>query len=67
VEDNGRLIIRAGFNQSDLANQLAASRESINKQLKSFVSHGYILMEGHDIIVLDRDALQRLSEPSEAA
>lgn len=67
VNENGHRVIRAGFNQSDLANQLASSRESINKQLKIFVGHGYIRMNGHDIVVLDREALRRLSEPSEAA
>jgi CRP-like cAMP-binding protein len=55
------VVIRAGLNQADMAQQLAASRESINKQLKSFVDKGFITMRGEEITLHDPQALLRVS------
>jgi CRP-like cAMP-binding protein len=57
VEENGHIIIRAGLNQSAIGQQLATSRESINKQLKAFVTHGFITMRGDEIIIIDPEGL----------
>jgi CRP-like cAMP-binding protein len=43
-----------------MAQQLAASRESVNKQLKTFVDKGYIAMRGEEILLHDPEALARV-------
>jgi CRP/FNR family transcriptional regulator, cyclic AMP receptor protein len=60
VEENGHVIIRAGLNQTSIGQQLATSRESINKQLKVFVAQGIISMHGDEITLLDAAALKNI-------
>jgi CRP/FNR family cyclic AMP-dependent transcriptional regulator len=57
VEEDGRIIVRTGLNQTSLGQQLATSRESINKQLKLFATEGMVSLDGTDIVLLDRQAL----------
>jgi CRP-like cAMP-binding protein len=52
----GRLI-DAPFNQSDLAHQIASSRESVNRQLKSFAAKGYIHLDGNTLTLVDLNGL----------
>ncbi len=61
TEENGHIVIRAGLNQSALGQKLATSRESINKQLKIFVSKGYITMNGDEITLLDAQGLHNIT------
>lgn len=60
VKENGIVTIRAGLNQADMAQQLAASRESINKQLKTFVDKGFITVHGENIVLHDAEGLLRV-------
>jgi CRP-like cAMP-binding protein len=65
-EENGRMVVRAGLSQGDLAQQLAISRESINKQLKLFAEQNLVELKGHDIALLDIAALEAIACPSPA-
>jgi CRP-like cAMP-binding protein len=60
VEENGHIVIRAGLNQASIGQQVAASRESINKQLKAFVGQRLIDMDGDEITLLNIGALSRI-------
>jgi CRP-like cAMP-binding protein len=66
-EKDGKIIIRAGLSQADIGRQLATSRESINKQLKIFITRGYIAMDGDSMVVLDMDALKEMIAPEHEA
>lgn len=61
TEENGQLVIRAGLNQASLGQKLATSRESINKQLKAFVTAGYITLNGDEITIIDAAGLNRIT------
>ncbi|MDR3448971.1 MAG: Crp/Fnr family transcriptional regulator [Alphaproteobacteria bacterium] len=61
VSENGQTVIRAGLNQASLGQQLATSRESINKQLKSFATEGLIRLNGNEIILLNQQALRDIA------
>jgi len=61
VEEEGHIVIRAHLNQSAIGQQLATSRESINKQMKVFVTRGLISMKGEEITLLDPDGLQHIA------
>ncbi|HVY13037.1 MAG TPA: Crp/Fnr family transcriptional regulator [Alphaproteobacteria bacterium] len=60
-EQEGRMLISARLNQSDLGQQLAASRESINKNLKLFADKGLVALEGQDIALLDVPGLEQIA------
>jgi CRP/FNR family cyclic AMP-dependent transcriptional regulator len=60
VEENGKIRIQAGLSQADIGQQLATTRESINKQLKVFVSKGYITVDGDTIALTDVRGLKEL-------
>ena len=53
---NGTLI-GLRFTQRDLAAMIGATRESVNKHLQSFRLQGMIRMEGHRVVVCDRERL----------
>jgi len=57
IDENGRIVIRAGLNQTAIGQQLATSRESINKQLKIFVTQGFITMHGEEITITNPEEL----------
>lgn len=61
-EVDGQKVIRAGLNQSDMGQKLAASRESINRQLKVFVEQGLVSIRGDEIVLLDSAALEKICE-----
>jgi len=63
VEENGKLVIRAGLNQIDLAQQLAASRESINRQLRLFAAKDYLSLHNDEIILKNVDSLEKIANP----
>jgi len=54
------VVIRAGLNQSDLGQKLAATRESINRQLKIFLKKGLISMNNNEITILDPKGLKEI-------
>jgi CRP-like cAMP-binding protein len=57
IDENGHIVVRAGLNQSSIGQQLATSRESINKQLKAFVGQNLITMRGEEIIITNPEGL----------
>jgi CRP/FNR family cyclic AMP-dependent transcriptional regulator len=62
-EVDGRMVVHAGLNQSDLGQLVGSSRESVNKQLKIFCTKGYIAIEGDDLILLNVPHLQKMTTP----
>jgi CRP/FNR family transcriptional regulator, cyclic AMP receptor protein len=67
VEENGKIVIRAGLNQIDLAQQLAASRESVNRQLKIFAAKNWLSQHDDAIILQDVENLEKIANPFSAA
>lgn len=61
AEENGQWVIRSGLNQGALGQQLATSRESINKQLKEFTDQGLINIKNNIITLLDLAGLQHVA------
>lgn len=61
VEQDGKIRIQAGLSQADIGQQLATTRESINKQLKIFVTRGYIAVDGDVITLLDIPGLKEIA------
>jgi len=61
IQENGQIVIRAGLNQASLGQQLATSRESINKQLKAFTGQGLISQKGNDITLLAPEKLRNIA------
>lgn len=57
--ENGTLRIDMLVTQSDLASMTGATRESINKQLRSFREKGLIKIEKGHVVVLDAQRLAR--------
>jgi len=47
------------FNQSDLANMVGASRQTVNHVLRGFQATGHIAVEGRTLRILRPDALRR--------
>jgi CRP-like cAMP-binding protein len=54
--------IEQRLSQSELGDLVATSRESINKQMKSWEKEGVASMRNGQIVILDEKALQRISE-----
>lgn len=52
-------LIATHLSQTDLAHQLASTRESVNRQLKQFVAQGLIELDGMDILLLDVPGLEK--------
>ena len=48
--------------QEELAQLLGASRQRVNQELKSMEREGAIRIEPAGLVVLDRDALMRISQ-----
>lgn len=65
IEKDGAIVIHAGLNQVGMGQQVAATRESINKQLKAFVQMGLIAVEGECITLLNREGLKKFINPME--
>ncbi len=59
---DGKTIIRAGLSQSDIAQKTASTRESVNRQLKTFASQGLIELKNDSIIILDQAGLQKICD-----
>jgi CRP-like cAMP-binding protein len=56
------LHIEQRLSQSELGDLVATSRESINKQMKSWEKEGVAAMRNGQIVILDEKALKRISE-----
>lgn len=61
VEEDGKIVIRAGLNQTAHGEMLAATRESINKQLKDFAAQNLISTKGSEITLIDIEGLEHIA------
>ncbi len=57
--------IEQRFSQAELGDLVTTTRESVNKQMKSWEKEGVAAMSGGYITILDEKALQRISEREE--
>jgi CRP-like cAMP-binding protein len=60
-ETDGRTL-DLGMTQTDLANMVGGSRQSVNQVLRSFERLGYLELEGRRIVIRERALLQRRAE-----
>ncbi len=59
-EEKGRLSLSINLSQTDLSQQIASSRESINRQMKIFAEQGLIALEGGEIVITDIERLKKM-------
>ncbi len=60
ADATGGIRIEAGTSQRDLANLVASSRESVNKQLRAWREEGVLTVEGRAIVLRRPQALRQL-------
>jgi CRP/FNR family transcriptional regulator, cyclic AMP receptor protein len=65
AEEDGHIRIGLALAQEDLAQLLGASRQRVNQELKALEREGALLVEPSRLVVLSRDRLMALSDPSE--
>lgn len=56
---DGSTVLDRRLNQTDLAQMVGASRPAVNRILQSFVSRGFVSIDGHAIVLRDQAALRR--------
>ena len=61
------LHIEQRFSQGELGDLVATSRESINKQMKSWQKEGVAAMKDGHVVILDEKELRRISEREDRA
>ena len=59
TEKDGKVVITAKLSQAEIGQQLAASRESVNKQLHVFADQGLLSLDGNDIVLTDIEGLKQ--------
>jgi CRP/FNR family cyclic AMP-dependent transcriptional regulator len=59
TEEGGNIVITARLSQAEIGQQLASSRESINKQLHDFAAKGLLSLSGSTIVLNDIDGLKK--------
>jgi CRP/FNR family transcriptional regulator, cyclic AMP receptor protein len=65
AEDDGPIRIGLALAQEDLAQLLGASRQRVNQELKALERVGAVRVEPSRLVVLSREKLMALAEPSE--
>jgi CRP/FNR family transcriptional regulator, cyclic AMP receptor protein len=55
----GHLVVRTGLTQSELAERVGASRQTLNAALQGFQRRGWISVHGQEVAIRDPDALRR--------
>lgn len=55
----GTTMIRLRLTQRDIAAMIGATRESVNKHLRSFTAQGMIVAQGRHIVIRDTEKLRR--------
>jgi CRP-like cAMP-binding protein len=61
-EENGKIPLKINLSQTELSQQIATSRESINRQIKGFIEKGLITMENGEITLTDVPGLKKLCQ-----
>jgi CRP/FNR family transcriptional regulator/CRP/FNR family cyclic AMP-dependent transcriptional regulator len=51
--------IQAHLTQQDLASMVGATRESVNKVLRAYITRGWVSMDGHRLVIHNMDELRR--------
>lgn len=59
-EMNNEILIDAPFKQSDIATSVNATRETTSRELNSLKKRGVIRISEHNIVVLDKEALEKI-------
>ncbi len=59
VERDDRLVLDLPLTQSDLAEMVGGSRQSLNQTLHAFERRGWLALGGHEVEILDLAALRR--------
>jgi CRP/FNR family transcriptional regulator, cyclic AMP receptor protein len=62
---NGRAVDRVHLTQRELGNVIGATRESVNKYLRAWQRKGCIRIADRLIIIINRSAVEGLTEPEE--
>ena len=65
LADGSQMRIGLQLAQEELAQLLGASRQRVNQELKQMERQGAIRIEPAGLVVLDRSALMRISEPDQ--
>lgn len=59
-EEGGRLVLPINLSQTDLSQQIASSRESINRQMRVFAEQGLVSLEDGEIVITDLAGLEKI-------
>jgi CRP/FNR family transcriptional regulator, cyclic AMP receptor protein len=57
--DGDRVVLALPVTQTELAEMVGGSRQSVNQILKSFEARGYLAVHGREVEILQLDALRR--------
>ncbi|MDH4113826.1 MAG: Crp/Fnr family transcriptional regulator [Actinomycetota bacterium] len=57
--DGDTIVLALPLTQSELAEMVGGSRQSVNHILKTFEARGFISVSGRDVLILDPEALRR--------
>jgi DNA-binding GntR family transcriptional regulator len=56
---DGDMVVRTGLTQSELAERVGASRQTLNAALQGFQRRGWITVRGQELAICDADALRQ--------
>ncbi len=60
--DGDAIVLELPLTQTELAEMVGGSRQSVNQALKAFQSRGFLELRGREIAILDLDTLRRRGE-----
>lgn len=60
--DGDKLVLELPLTQSELAEMVGGSRQSVNQILKAFESRGFLELRGREVAILQMESLRRRSE-----
>lgn len=60
--DGDAIVLELPLTQTELAEMVGGSRQSVNQTLKAFQSRGFLELRGREIAILDLDTLRRRGE-----
>ncbi|MEM1395948.1 MAG: Crp/Fnr family transcriptional regulator [Pseudomonadota bacterium] len=62
TDDQGRSMLASRFTQAELAKRIAASRESVSKQIAQWTREGLISQKDGRLVIIDREALADIAD-----
>ena len=57
------ILLQLPLTQSELAEMVGGSRQSVNQILKTFESRGFLELRGREVAILQLESLRRRGEP----